>query len=96
MFPVEDPALMEQVIHILEVQLDDNVKAHILQPDGTYEKIDKRGKVLVTPRSSSARRPSPWPGKPPPVPMCTIPGCSCLRSRRSGWENKTAPEGLRP
>ncbi|MEW4411310.1 RNA degradosome polyphosphate kinase [Clostridium sp. AN503] len=48
MFPVEDPELKEQVIHILEVQLADNVKAHILQPDGTYEKIDKRGKVLVT------------------------------------------------
>ena len=47
MFPVEDPALMERVIHILRVQLDDNVKAHVLQPDGTYEKIDKRGKVLV-------------------------------------------------
>ena len=48
MFPVEDPALKEQVVHILKVQLEDNVKAHILQPDGTYEKIDKRGKVLVT------------------------------------------------
>ena len=48
MFPVEDPVLKEQVIHILQVQLEDNVKAHILQPDGTYEKIDKRGKVLVT------------------------------------------------
>lgn len=47
MFPVEDPALKEQVIHILEVQLADNVKAHILQADGTYEKVDKRGKVLV-------------------------------------------------
>ena len=48
MFPMEDPVLKEQVIHILKVQLEDNVKAHILQPDGTYEKIDKRGKVLVT------------------------------------------------
>lgn len=40
--------MKEQVVHILKVQLEDNVKAHILQPDGTYEKIDKRGKVLVT------------------------------------------------
>lgn len=47
MFPVEDPELKKQVIHILQVQLEDNVKAHVLQPDGTYEKIDKRGKVLV-------------------------------------------------
>ena len=39
--------MKKQVIHILKVQLEDNVKAHILRPDGTYEKIDKRGKVLV-------------------------------------------------
>lgn len=47
MFPVEDPALKREVIRILDVQLEDNVKAHILQPDGTYEKVDKRGKALV-------------------------------------------------
>ena len=47
MFPVEDPVLREQVRHILQVQLEDNVKAHILQSSGVYEKIDKRGKVLV-------------------------------------------------
>ena len=47
MFPVEDPVLREKVRHILQVQLDDNVKAHILQSSGIYEKIDKRGKVLV-------------------------------------------------
>ena len=46
-FPVEDPWLKEEVKHILHIQLADNVKAHILQPDGTYEKIDKRGKQLV-------------------------------------------------
>jgi len=51
LFPVEDPELKKQVIHILQVQLDDNVKAHILQPDGTYEKIDKRGKQLVMAQS---------------------------------------------
>ena len=46
-FPVEDERLKEAVYHILEVELEDNVKAHILQPDGSYEKQDKRGKVLV-------------------------------------------------
>lgn len=51
MFPVEDPKLKERVIHILKVQLEDNVKAHILQPDGTYEKVDKRGKTLVMAQS---------------------------------------------
>ena len=47
MFPVEDERLMDQVRHVLETQLADNTKAHVLKPDGTYEKIDKRGKKLV-------------------------------------------------
>ena len=55
MFPVEDPVLKEKVVHILKVQLDDNVKAHVLQPDGTYDKIDKRGKVLVAAQEQFCR-----------------------------------------
>ena len=47
LFPIESPEIQERVRHILQIQLDDNVKAHILQPDGSYEKIDKRGKVLL-------------------------------------------------
>ena len=47
LFPVEDENLKEKVIHILKLELEDNVKAHLLQPDGSYEKVDKRGKVLV-------------------------------------------------
>ena len=46
-FPLLDESLREKAIHMLKVQLEDNVKAHILMPDGSYEKIDKRGKVLV-------------------------------------------------
>ena len=46
-FPVLDPKLQKQVRHILEVELEDNVKAHLMQADGTYAKQDKRGKVLV-------------------------------------------------
>jgi polyphosphate kinase len=47
MFPVEDEMLQEQILHVFKVQFQDNVKAHILKADGTYEKPDKRGKVLV-------------------------------------------------
>ena len=47
LFPIESPEICERVRHILQIQLDDNVKAHILQPDGSYEKIDKRGKTLL-------------------------------------------------
>lgn len=38
LFPIEKPELQQKVIHILECQLQDTVKAHILLPDGTYEK----------------------------------------------------------
>ncbi len=47
LFPVEDEDLKESVMHILKVELEDNVKAHILQPDDSYEKVDKRGRILV-------------------------------------------------
>lgn len=46
-FPVENERLMDQVRHIMETQLADNTKSHILQKDGHYEKIDKRGKKLL-------------------------------------------------
>ena len=47
LFPVESERLKMEVIHILQIQLEDNVKAHILQPDGSYEKVDRRGKVKM-------------------------------------------------
>lgn len=46
LFPVERPELKEKIMHILQYQLQDNLKSHILQIDGTYEKVDKRGKTL--------------------------------------------------
>lgn len=46
LFPIEKPELQEKLQHILDCQLRDTVKASVLQPDGTYEKIDKRGKVI--------------------------------------------------
>ena len=44
---MEDEACKKRVMDVLRVQLADNVKAHILQPDGSYEKVDKRGKTLI-------------------------------------------------
>ena len=48
LFPVENPKLKEKLIHILDVQLADTVKAQVLQPDGSYEKVDRRGREAVT------------------------------------------------
>lgn len=44
LFPVEKPELRDRLWHILQAQLADTEKASVLQPDGTYEKVDKRGK----------------------------------------------------
>lgn len=47
LFPIECENLKKEAMHILKILLADNTKAHILQPDGTYTKVDKRGKVLI-------------------------------------------------
>jgi polyphosphate kinase len=46
LFPVETKELKEQLLEVLNYNLKDTMKAHIMQPDGTYEKVDKRGKIL--------------------------------------------------
>ena len=43
-FPVLDEDLKKEVIEILRIQLADTLKAHLLMPDGTYEKQDLRGR----------------------------------------------------
>ncbi len=47
LFPVEDSVLKEKLIHILEVQLADTIKAQLLLPDGSYERVDRRGKEAL-------------------------------------------------
>ena len=44
-FPVEDPDCKAKVMEILKVQLEDTLKAHLLGPDGTYAKVDRRNKT---------------------------------------------------
>lgn len=46
-FPVEDPALKKKARHILELQLNDTMKASCMEEDGSYRKVDKRGKTLL-------------------------------------------------
>ena len=41
MFPVEDTKLKKEVKHILDVQLADNVKAQLMQPDGSYVRVSE-------------------------------------------------------
>lgn len=63
LFPVEDEKLKAEIMHILDIQLSDNLKAHILRPDdlidkekdspvkrygGIYTKAEHRGKAGVS------------------------------------------------
>ncbi|WP_408071526.1 RNA degradosome polyphosphate kinase [Butyrivibrio sp. JL13D10] len=43
MFPVENPKLRKKLWHILDSELHDNVKAHLMNKNGEYVKITKRG-----------------------------------------------------
>jgi polyphosphate kinase len=46
-FPVEDPSIKSRIMHILDVQLSDNIKAYYMNTDGIYEKLDRRGKKAI-------------------------------------------------
>ena len=62
-FPVEDESIRAEAIHVLDLEFRDNVKAHILQPDGTYVKPDKRGKALVNSQMEFCREAQEKAGK---------------------------------
>lgn len=47
LFPVDKQELKEELFHILQVQLSDTAKAAMLTSEGTYEKVDRRGKKLI-------------------------------------------------
>ncbi len=39
LFPIEDPTLARYVRDLLDCYLSDNIRAHVLRPDGTYERL---------------------------------------------------------
>ena len=56
LFPVEDPDCRKRVIEIIEVELEDTVRAHMLDTDGTYHKLDLRGKIKLDSQEELIRR----------------------------------------
>ena len=48
LFPIEDAGLKEKVMHILELELQDTKKAHIMQKDGTYYKKAVKGRNVIS------------------------------------------------
>jgi polyphosphate kinase len=46
-FPVEKAELKEKLVEILDLSMSDTIKLRIQRPDGSYEKVDKRGKEHI-------------------------------------------------
>lgn len=47
LFPVEDESCRARVLEILKVALDDTIRSHFLSEDGSYHKMDLRGKTKL-------------------------------------------------
>ena len=47
LFPIEDPLARAKVMTILDLALKDTIKSRVLNLEGTYSKIDKRGKEAI-------------------------------------------------
>ncbi len=45
MFPIEEESLRDRVMNILDAYLRDTIKVRLLQADGTYVRLDRRGKT---------------------------------------------------
>ncbi|WP_425059294.1 Polyphosphate kinase [Sporomusa carbonis] len=45
-FPIEDPNHIERIKNIIAITLADNQKAYIMKRDGSYRRVDKRGKAI--------------------------------------------------
>ncbi|MBQ9549957.1 MAG: RNA degradosome polyphosphate kinase [Lachnospiraceae bacterium] len=57
-FPVEREELRSDLRHFLSLELSDTIKAHVLTPEGNYEKPDRRGKRALNSQKELCREAS--------------------------------------
>ncbi|MFD0897780.1 RNA degradosome polyphosphate kinase [Loigolactobacillus binensis] len=43
LFPILQPDIKAQIVHIYQLMWQDNLKTRVLQADGSYQKVDRRG-----------------------------------------------------
>jgi polyphosphate kinase len=48
LFPVEDEALKNKIKHVIDITLRDTIKTRLMTATGEYQRIDKRGKELLS------------------------------------------------
>lgn len=56
LFPVEEKEAKEKVMNVLETTWNDTIKSRVLNPDGKYGRVDKRGKILLNSQSHFAQQ----------------------------------------
>lgn len=56
MFPVDSTEIWQRVMDVLQVELDDTEKARLMQPDGLYVRVDRRGKLRLDSQQELCRR----------------------------------------
>ncbi len=47
LFPIENSFIKKRMINILDIEINDTVKARVLDSSGKYKRIDKRGKKII-------------------------------------------------
>lgn len=47
LFPIEQPEAKEKVLYTLNTAWNDTIKSRVLNSDGKYGRVDKRGKILL-------------------------------------------------
>lgn len=47
MFPIEDEDVRARIMNVLKIQLADTDRSRIMQPDGSYLRVDRRGKAQL-------------------------------------------------
>lgn len=55
MFPVEDEQILKTIIDAFALMMSDNVKTRVLEADGSYKKVNRRGKPAVNAQEFFAR-----------------------------------------
>lgn len=55
LFPIYEEDCRALVREVLDLQFEDNIRAHLMQPDGTYKKPDRRGKTALDSQKHCAR-----------------------------------------
>ena len=55
LFPVEDEVCRSRIFELLQIEMEDTIRSHLLQPDGTYQRIDLRGKKKLDSQAEICR-----------------------------------------